>query len=146
MKSCWIKVDPESNNRCEDTRIQRKHSQQGSCKPGNDKGCQQLPQTRKKARKDPPLEPPERVQTYYHLDFGLLASRTVVFVVQSLSCVQLFAIPWTAECRASLSFTFFWSVLKLMSIESVMPSNRLILSCPLLLLHQHLSQHQGLFQ
>ena len=146
MKSCWIKVDPESNNSCEDTRIQRKHSQQGSCKPGNDKSCQQLPHTRKKARKDPPLEPPERVQTYYHLDFGLLASRTVVFVVQSLSCVQLFAIPWTAERRASLSFIFFWSVLKLMSIESVMPSNRLILSCPLLLLHQHLSQHQGLFQ
>ena len=145
MKSCWIKVDPESNNWCEDTRIQRKLSQQGSCKPGNAKGCQQLPQTRKKARKDPPLEPPEGAQTYYHLDFGLLASRTVVFV-QSLSCVQLVAIPWTAECQASLSFTFFQSVLRLMSIESVMPSNHPILSWPLLLLHQHLSQHQGLFQ
>ena len=145
MKSCWIKVDPESNNWCEDTRIQRKLSQRGSCKPGNAKGCQQLPQTRKKARKDPPLEPPEGAQTYYHLDFGLLASRTVVFV-QSLSCVQLVAIPWTAECQASLSFTFFQSVLRLMSIESVMPSNHPILSWPLLLLHQHLSQHQGLFQ
>ena len=42
--------------------------------------------------------------------------------------------PWTAACQASLSFTISWSLLKLMSIESVMPSNRLILCCPLLLL------------
>ena len=53
--------------------------------------------------------------------------------VQSLSHVQLFATPWTAACQASLSITNSWSLLKLMSIESVMPSNLLILCCPLLL-------------
>ena len=55
-------------------------------------------------------------------------------VAQSLSCVRLFATPWTAAHQASLPFTFSWSLLKLMSIESVMPSNHLVLSCPLLLL------------
>ena len=53
--------------------------------------------------------------------------------VQSLSCVQLFATSWTAACQASLSITNSWSLLKLMSIESVMPSNHLILCRPLLL-------------
>ena len=53
--------------------------------------------------------------------------------VQSLSHVQLFATPWTAACQASLSVTNSWSLLKLISIESVMPSNHLILCCPLLL-------------
>ena len=47
--------------------------------------------------------------------------------VQSLSCVQLFATPWTAACQASLSITNCWSLLKFMSIELVMPSNHLIL-------------------
>ena len=55
-------------------------------------------------------------------------------VVQSLSCVQLFATPWTAAFQASLSFTISRSLLRLMSIESVMPSNHLILCRPLLLL------------
>ena len=54
--------------------------------------------------------------------------------VQSLSRVQSFATPWTAARQASLSFTISQSLLKLMSIESVMPSNHLILYCPLLLL------------
>ena len=54
--------------------------------------------------------------------------------VQSLSCVQLFATPWTAARQASLSITNSWSLLKLMSIESVRPSNHLILCRPLLLL------------
>ena len=54
--------------------------------------------------------------------------------VQSLSCVRLFATPWTAARQASLSITNSWSLLKLMSIELVMPSNYLILCCPLLLL------------
>ena len=54
--------------------------------------------------------------------------------VQLLSRVWLFATPWTAACQASLSITNSWSLLKLMSIESVMPSNHLILCCPLLLL------------
>ena len=55
-------------------------------------------------------------------------------VVQSLSHVQLFAMPWTAACQASLFFTISWSLLKHMSIELVMPSNHLILCRPLLLL------------
>ena len=55
-------------------------------------------------------------------------------VAQSLSRVQLFATPWTAARQVSLSFSISWSLLKLMSIESVMPSNHLILCCPLLLL------------
>ena len=54
--------------------------------------------------------------------------------VQLLSCVRLYAIPWIAACQASLSITNSWSSLKLTSIESVMPSNHLILCCPLLLL------------
>ena len=54
--------------------------------------------------------------------------------VQSLSCVQLFLTPWTAAHQASLSITNSQSLLKCMSIESVMPSNYLILCCPLLLL------------
>ena len=53
--------------------------------------------------------------------------------VQSLSHVRLFATPWTAACQASLSFTNSRSLLKLNSIESVMPSTHLILCCPLLL-------------
>ena len=57
-----------------------------------------------------------------------------LIVVQSLSHVRLFVTPWTASCQASLSFTISQSLLKLMSIESVMPSNHLVLYCPLLLL------------
>ena len=53
---------------------------------------------------------------------------------QSLSHVQLFETPWTAACQASLSIINSWSLLKLMSIESVMPSNHLILCHPILLL------------
>ena len=49
-------------------------------------------------------------------------------------CVQLFVPPWTAACQASLSFTVSQSLLKLMSTELVMPSNRVILCRPLLLL------------
>ena len=55
--------------------------------------------------------------------------------VQRLSHVLLFATPWTAACQASLSITNSWNLLKLMSIELVMPSNHLILCHPLLLLH-----------
>ena len=54
--------------------------------------------------------------------------------VQSLSCVLLFATPWTAAHQASLTITYYWSLLKLMSIKLVMPSNHLTLSHPLLLL------------
>ena len=54
--------------------------------------------------------------------------------VQLLSCVRLFATPWTAACQASLFIANSKSLFKLMSIESVMPSNYLILCHPLLLL------------
>ena len=53
--------------------------------------------------------------------------------VQSLSHVQLFVTPWTAARQASLSFTISRNLLKLMSIELVMPSNHLVLCRPLLL-------------
>ena len=69
----------------------------------------------------------------YHLKipfFGLQFS----LVVQPLSHVQLFVIPWTTARKASLSITNSQSLCKLMSIESVMPPNHLILCCPLLLL------------
>ena len=55
-------------------------------------------------------------------------------VVQSLSSVQLFVTPWTAAYQACLSLTVSQSLLKLMSIESVMPFNHLILCLPLILL------------
>ena len=54
----------------------------------------------------------------------------LVVVVQSLSCVRLFVTLWSASRQASLSFTVSWSLLKLMSIESVMPSNHFILFHP----------------
>ena len=54
--------------------------------------------------------------------------------VQSLSCVQLFATPWTEAHQPSLSITNSWSLLKFMSVESVMPSNHLTLCRPFLLL------------
>ena len=54
--------------------------------------------------------------------------------VQSLSCVRLFVTPWIAAHQASLSITISWSLLKLISIVLVMPSNHLILCHPLLLL------------
>ena len=54
--------------------------------------------------------------------------------IQSFSGVRLFVTPWTTARQASLSITNYWSSPKLMSIESVMPSNHLILRCPLLLL------------
>ena len=57
----------------------------------------------------------------------------LVVFVESLSCIWLFVTSWTAACQATLSFTISWSLLKLMSIESVMPSNHLILCYPLLL-------------
>ena len=60
--------------------------------------------------------------------------RSALSSVQLLSCVWLLVTPWTAACQASLSITNSWSLLKLMSIESVMPSNHLILCHPLLLL------------
>ena len=65
--------------------------------------------------------------------------------VQSFSYVRLFATSWTAACQASLSITNSWSLLKPLSIESVMPSNHLILCRPLLLLPS-ISPSSGSFQ
>ena len=62
-----------------------------------------------------------------------LMAKWSICSVQSFSRVRLFATPWTAAHQASLSITNSRSLLKLMSIESVMPSNHLILCCPLLL-------------
>ena len=70
----------------------------------------------------------EMILVQQNLDLELLDA------VQLLSRVQLFSTLWTAACQASLSFTIFWSLLKLKSIELMMPSNHLILCCLLLLL------------
>jgi len=67
-------------------------------------------------------------------------------VVGSLGCVWLFSTPWTAASQASLSFTISQSLLKLTSIESMMPSNHLIPCHPLLPPAFSLSQHQSLLQ
>ena len=64
-------------------------------------------------------------------------------VVQLLSRVWLFVIPWTVEYQASLSFTISWNLLKLIAIESMMPSNHLLPPPPFAF---KLSQHQGFFQ
>ena len=64
---------------------------------------------------------------------GITQPKILVQSVQSLSRVQLFATPWTAAHQASLSIANSQSLLKLMSIESVMPSSHLILCRPLLL-------------
>ena len=60
--------------------------------------------------------------------------KKIIVAVQSLSHVQLFATQWTAACQASLSFNISWSLLRLMSIESMMPSYHFTLCHPLLLL------------
>ena len=65
--------------------------------------------------------------------FIQIVERIQLSSVQLLSRVRLFVIPWTAACQASLSIANSWSLLKLMSIELVMPSSHLILCCPLLL-------------
>ena len=69
----------------------------------------------------------------YHGELKFDISKIQLGSVQLLSCVQLFATPWTAAQQASLSITNSWSLLKLMTIGSVMPSNHLIFCCPLLL-------------
>ena len=67
---------------------------------------------------------------------NLLSKSDILFcIVQLFSHLQLSVTPWTAACQAFLSFTVSWSLLKLISTESVMPSNHPILCHPLLLLH-----------
>ena len=74
----------------------------------------------------PPLNPGSYDSILCFHEFG-------VFVIHLLSHVYLFATPWTVAHQAFLSFTNSWSLLIIMSIESVMLSNHLILCCPLLL-------------
>ena len=69
----------------------------------------------------------------HHIIF-FTPSKYSIVVGQSLSHVWLFVNPWTATHQASLSFAISWSWLRCMSVESMMPSNHLILCCPLLLL------------
>ena len=64
-----------------------------------------------------------------------LLSDEIVVIIQSLSHVWVLVTPWTAACQDSLSFTISWNLLGFMSLELMMPSNHLILCCPLLLLH-----------
>ena len=71
---------------------------------------------------------------FCHIGHCRVLSRVPCVVVQLLNCVQLFVTPWTAARQASLSFTVSWSLLKFMSIESMMLSNHLILCFSLLLL------------
>ena len=87
------------------------HIQAGNCSSAN-------------ARKSKPVHRKTR---------DILRRQKSCIAVQLLNHVRLFAIPWTAAHQALLSFTISWSLLKLMSIESVMPSNHLILCGPLLL-------------
>ena len=72
-------------------------------------------------------------QILYYLAFGE-GILCIVDVVQLLNHVQLFATPWTTARQSSMPFTVSWSLLKLMSIELMMPSNHLVLCYPRLLL------------
>ena len=71
---------------------------------------------------------------FFYILFSYRPVQSTVVAIRSLSHIQLFANPWTAARHASLSITISWSLLKLMSIDSVMLSNQLILCHPLLLL------------
>ena len=80
------------------------------------------------AWKIPWTEKPDRLQSMGLQKNWIQLSDSVQF-----SHVRLFVTPWTAACQANQSITNFWSLLNFMYIESVMPSNHLILCCPLLL-------------
>ena len=81
-----------------------------------------------------PLTTTWEVAKEFDINHSVVIQHLKQIVVQSLSCVWLFMTTWTAACQASLSFTNSQSLLKLMSIESVMLPNHFILCCPLLLL------------
>ena len=83
----------------------------------------------------------------FPLHFLILVFSQAPCSFQSLNCIQFFVNPWTAAFQASLSITNTWSILKLMSIKLVMPSNRLILCHPLLFMPSLFSSiREGLFQ
>ena len=72
-----------------------------------------------------------QIYSCWHIDYS---SFILIIVVLSLSCAQLFSIPWAAAHQAPMFSTISWNLLKFMSIELVMLSNHLILCCPHLLL------------
>ena len=81
---------------------------------------------------------PKGNQSFHSLEGLMLKLRLQYFghrisLIQLLSRVWLSVTPWTAECQASLSITNSWSLLKLMSIESMIPYHHVIFCCPLLL-------------
>ena len=83
-----------------------------------------------------PLQEVRYQEEHVPEDFNVHVDAQVIRLfssIQLLSCVQLFVTAWSTACQASLSITNSRSWLKLMSVESVMPSNHLILWCPLLL-------------
>ena len=79
-------------------------------------------------------EESEKTDLKLNIQKTMIMTSSPIHSVQLLSHVEHFATPWTEACQASLSITNFRSLLKLMSIESMMPSNHLILCHPLLLL------------
>ena len=85
---------------------------------------------------------PEKT-TLKKIKTGCLVELYHVLVVQPLSRVRLIAIPWTVAHQASLFFTMPQSLLRLVSIEVMMPSNHLILCCPLFLLKKRLYPNQS---
>ena len=89
-------------------------------------------------------QPNQLFEVFLPPQTATLNAESPLVVVQLLSHVWLFATPWTAAHQSSLSFTISWSLLKLMSVESVMPFNHLILSSPSPPAFSP-SQHQGLF-
>ena len=98
------------------------------------------------------MENRHREQTYRHGEsrgegemYGVTWKLTFI-LVQLLSHVSLLAIQWTAAPQAFLYIANSWSLLKLMSIVSVMPSNHLILCCPLFLLPSIFPSIKGIFQ
>ena len=68
-----------------------------------------------------------QIYSCWHIDYS---SFILIIVILSLSCAQLFSIPWAAARLAPMFSTISWNLLKLMSIELVMLSNHLILCCP----------------
>jgi len=103
----------------------------------------------------PPLPPLAHISVIYvcvsipALQIGSSApflQTLYVVVLQLLGHFQLFETPWRTACQSLLSFTVFWGLLKLMSIESVMLSNHLILCCPFLLLPSVFPSIRVLFQ
>ena len=79
-------------------------------------------------------EESEKTDLKLNIQKTMIMTSSPIHSVQLLSHVEHFTTPWTEACQASLSITNFRSLLKLMSIESMMPSNHFVLCCPRLIL------------